>query len=141
MYFRPSTGGVVLVGTGDYGDPIDGPDDMDENPPADLIVTQGSQISRRMDGFSDAALTDSWVGAYDITPDWNPILGPIDDARGLHVATGFSGHGFKLAPAVGKVLAQAALGQATDVDIVPYRLSRFTEGKLLTGAYGVGSIS
>ncbi len=51
------------------------------------------------------------------------------------------GHGFNLAPAVGKVLAQSVLGIETDVDITPYRLARFAEGELLTGAYGIGSIS
>ena len=56
-------------------------------------------------------------------------------------ADGAAGHGFKLAPAVGKVLAQSVLGIETDVDITPYRLARFAAGELLTGAYGIGSIS
>lgn len=56
-------------------------------------------------------------------------------------ADGAPGHGFKLAPAVGKVLAQSVLGNETDVDITSYRLARFAEGELLTGAYGIGSIS
>ncbi len=47
----------------------------------------------------------------------------------------------ELAPALGKVLAQSALGLAQDVDLAPYRLGRFAEGRLLTGVYGVGSIS
>jgi sarcosine oxidase subunit beta len=54
---------------------------------------------------------------------------------------GFSGHGFKLAPAIGKVQAQTVLGQTTDVDISGYGLDRFAAGRLLTGAYGIGSIS
>ena len=62
-------------------------------------------------------------------------------AEGLFLSYGFSGHGFQLAPALGRVLAQSALGMATDVDIAPYRLARFAEGDLLTGAYGAGSIS
>ena len=66
---------------------------------------------------------------------------PIDSAPGLWVVSGFSGHGFKLAPAVGLCLAQQVLGQPMDVDIGPYGLDRFAKGRLLTGAYGVGSIS
>ena len=69
------------------------------------------------------------------------MLGAVPERDGLIIAYGFSGHGFKLAPAVGKVLAQTALGEATDVDIAPYALSRFADGALLTGAYGIGSIS
>ncbi len=69
------------------------------------------------------------------------MLGPVPGLDGLTIAYGFSGHGFKLAPTVGKVLAQSVLGMETDVDITPYRLGRFAEGELLTGAYGIGSIS
>lgn len=141
MYFRPASGGVVLVGTGDYGDPVTDADAMDENVGDDFVLLQGSQIGHRMTSFAEAELTASWVGAYDITPDWNPVLGPVPGVDGLHLTFGFSGHGFKLAPAVGLVLAQTALGQTADVDIAPYRLGRFAEGALLTGAYGVGSIS
>lgn len=141
MYFRPASGGVVLVGTGDYGDPVTNADAMDENVADDFVLLQGGQIGHRMATFAEAALTASWVGAYDITPDWNPVLGLVPEVAGLHLAVGFSGHGFKLAPAVGLVLAQTALGQTADVDITPYRLGRFAEGQLLAGAYGVGSIS
>lgn len=69
------------------------------------------------------------------------MLGAIPGLDGLTVGFGFSGHGFKLAPAIGKVLAQAVLGLEPEVDIAPYRLGRFAEGEPLTGAYGIGSIS
>ena len=42
---------------------------------------------------------------------------------------------------IGTILAQLTLNESCDVDLHPYRLSRFAEGELLTGAYGVGSIS
>ena len=141
MYFRPASGGVVLVGTGDHGDPVTSPDAMDENTPEDLVLLQGGQLSRRVEGFQDAELTASWIGPYDITPDWNPVLGPVEAVPGLSIAYGFSGHGFKLAPAVGKALAQSMLGQATVVPLEGYRLGRFADNELLRGAYGIGSIS
>ncbi len=141
MYFRPASGGVVLVGTGDHGDPLDEPDQIDDNVGLDFIEHQGKQVAHRMPSFAAGALVDSWTGPYDITPDWNPVLGPVTGVEGLYVGYGFSGHGFKLAPAVGRVLAQSILGQTLDVDIHPYRLNRFEQGALLTGAYGIGSIS
>ncbi len=141
MYLRPETGGTVLVGTGDHGEPIQNPDDMNVQPAPDLIEQQTRQIAHRMPSFDDARLVDSWFGPYDITPDWNPVLDAAPGVEGLLLAFGFSGHGFKLAPMVGKVLAQRVLGMPTDVDITPYRYSRFDEGALLTGAYGIGSIS
>ena len=141
MYFRPASGGVVLVGTGDHGDPVTSADAMDENTPEDLVLLQGGQLARRVAGFEAAELTASWIGPYDITPDWNPVLGPVEAVPGLHIAYGFSGHGFKLAPAVGKALAQSLLGQATLVPLAPYRLGRFADDELMRGAYGIGSIS
>ena len=53
MYFRPASGGDVLVGTGDHGDPVSGPDAMDENVPADFVALQGGQLARRMPSFAD----------------------------------------------------------------------------------------
>ena len=141
MYFRPASGGVVLVGTGDHGDPVSGPAAMDENVADDFVLLQGGQIARRMASFQKAALTASWVGAYDITPDWNPVIGPVDGIDGLTLTYGFSGHGFKLAPALGLTIAQQLLGRTPDIDLTGYRAGRFAEGDLLTGAYGVGSIS
>ncbi len=141
MYFRPASGGDVLVGTGDFGDPIADADEMDENIGDDFILLMGGQLSHRMASFADASLTASWVGAYDVTPDWNPVLGYVPGIDGLMLNFGFSGHGFKLAPAIGKVQAQLVLGHKTDVDIGGYSLGRFASGQLLTGVYGVGSIS
>lgn len=57
------------------------------------------------------------------------------------MAYGFSGHGFKLSPAVGRVLAQEALGLPTDVSLAPYAHERFRAGRLLTGRYGAGAVS
>ena len=54
---------------------------------------------------------------------------------------GCAGPGFPLAPAVGLVLGQQVLGREAAVDIAAYGLDRFAEGRLLTGVYGVGSIS
>jgi len=69
------------------------------------------------------------------------VLGPLPGVDGLWLAYGFSGHGFKLAPSVGLLLAQAALGQAGAVPIEAYALSRFAQGRLLAGRYGAGAVS
>ena len=141
MYFRPAAGGDVLVGTGDFGDPLEDPDQMTAAAPGELVSLQQAQIGARMPAFEGARLTDSWVGPYDITPDWNPVLGPAPGRPGLYLAYGFSGHGFKMAPAIGRCVAQSVLGEAPDVDLEAYRPARFEEKALLLGAYGAGSIS
>ena len=141
MYFRPSSGGVALVGTGDHGDHVDHADGINETVDDDYVLHQGRQMAHRMPSFANAELVASWAGPYDITPDWNPVLGRVPGVEGLVLAYGFSGHGFKLAPMIGKILAQAALDLPCDVDPHPYRLGRFEDGEPLTGSYGIGSIS
>jgi len=67
-------------------------------------------------------------GAYDITPDRQPILGALTGHDGLHVAAGFSGHGFMMAPAIGRIVAAGVAGQRdTVLDILDCR--RFDEGR------------
>jgi glycine/D-amino acid oxidase-like deaminating enzyme len=94
-----------------------------------------------MPAFAEGQLVRSWSGLYDTTPDWNPVLGPVPGLDGLQVAFGFSGHGFKLSPMVGRLLAQSLLGQAPDQSLHPYRITRFAEGEPLIGSYGVGAVS
>jgi len=141
IYFRPETGGVVLVGTGDHGDPIADADSLTDHIDYEHLLRIESLIAHRMPAFEDGMVTAGWTGPYDITPDWNPIVGPVPGYEGLHVAVGFSGHGFKLAPTIGEGLAQTALGQAPRIPISDYNLERFTTGQVLHGAYGIGSIS
>ena len=78
----------------------------------------------------------SYASLYDVTPDWHPIIGSDPHLGGFVHCEGFSGHGFKLGPAVGKTVAETILdGQASTVDISPLRLERFSEGALLAGSY------
>ena len=141
IYFRPETGGVVLVGTGDHGDPIEDPDSLTDQVEVDHMDRIGTLIANRMPAFAGARCTAGWTGPYDITPDWNPLVGPAPGAEGLFVAVGFSGHGFKLAPTISEALAQTVLGLEPRVPIEVYSMSRFDAGEALHGAYGIGSIS
>ena len=142
IYFRPETGGVVLVGTGDHGDPIEDADSLSDDQVDMAHVDRiGALIAKRMPAFADAQYTAGWTGPYDITPDWNPILGAVPGYDGVFVGVGFSGHGFKMAPTVGESLAQTVLGLPVRVSIDDYSPRRFREGKTLHGAYGIGSIS
>jgi sarcosine oxidase subunit beta len=141
IYFRPETGGVVLLGTGDHGEPIDDPDGMGDVVDSEHVERMQPLIANRMPAFGDARYVAGWTGPYDITPDWNPIVGLVPGYEGLYVAVGFSGHGFKLAPTIGEGLAQTILGQDVRVPIGDYGMERFEAGRVLSGAYGIGSIS
>jgi len=69
-------------------------------------------------------------GDYDLTPDRQPVVGVVDGHPGLWLAAGFSGHGFMLAPAVGRRLAAAVAGEPLDELLEPFALQRFERGEL-----------
>jgi sarcosine oxidase subunit beta len=75
-------------------------------------------------------LTTVATGAYDVTPDRQPILGPLPEYEGLHVAAGFSGHGLMIAPAVARLVGDAVVGKRDPLLEVLDPL-RFSEGRLL----------
>lgn len=141
LYCRSYGGNQMLVSEGIVGETLDKPDNEQGDISMDYMVEVGEQVAERFPSFETAGVASSWTGVYDVTPDWNPVLGRLPDLPGLVVGYGFSGHGFKLSPAVGLVLAQSALGLKTDVDIEPYALERFRTGGLLTGKYGLGAVS
>jgi glycine/D-amino acid oxidase-like deaminating enzyme len=77
------------------------------------------------------------VGLYDVTPDWHPILGRTPDVEGLVLATGGSGHCFKLAPAIGDLVAASVLeGTVPFADVETFSVERFAAGRELRSTYG-----
>jgi sarcosine oxidase subunit beta len=141
LYCRSYGGTHMLVSEGGAGETLAEPDNEQGDIPVDDVLRVGAQVAERFPSYADAGLASSWTGVYDVTPDWNPVLGRLPDVPGLVVAYGFSGHGFKLSPAVGRVLAQEVLGLPTDVSLAPYAHERFRSGKLLRGRYGSGAVS
>jgi glycine/D-amino acid oxidase-like deaminating enzyme len=141
IYFRCYSGRQVMVGDTAGGEIVAEPDNEQAGIPLDHIADIGAKLAARMPSFADAGLAASWTGIYDVTPDWNPVLGPLPGIEGFHVAFGFSGHGFKLSPMIGRIIAQAALGLPPDLSIAPYSIERFAKGQLLLGAYGATVVS
>jgi sarcosine oxidase subunit beta len=75
--------------------------------------------------LEDCEILRGWGGLYAITPDDNPIIGPLPGADGLFCAIGFSGHGFQQAPTVGRILSELILDGRTDFDLSPFAHDRF----------------
>ncbi|OXC77400.1 NAD(P)/FAD-dependent oxidoreductase [Caballeronia sordidicola] len=141
LYFRSYGGSQMLVSEGVVGETLNAPETEQGDISLDYVGEVGAQVAERFTAYEMAGLASSWTGVYDVTPDWNPVLGPVGDIEGLTVGFGFSGHGFKLSPGIGKILAQHALGHASDVSLAPYSLDRFASGALLVGKYGSGAVS
>lgn len=126
--------GELLVGNSDHAAPqyID-PDNYINRADESTIDKIIMKMGHRLPDMPDPRITSSYVGAYDVTPDYNPIIGP-SPVDGLFLATGFSGHGFKISPAVGKLVADLLLSSSTtlkNVDPHDFRYSRFAEDDLL----------
>jgi sarcosine oxidase subunit beta len=141
LYCRSYGGKQMLVSEGTVGETLAVPDNEQGDISMDYVVDIGAQVAERFQAYEAAGLASSWTGVYDVTPDWNPVLGRLPGLEGLVVGYGFSGHGFKLSPAVGLVLAQEALKLKTDVSLSPYALERFSTGQMLVGKYGLGAVS
>ena len=136
IYFR-SDAGRVLVGRG-YPKEYEyvSPDDYQENAGVDFIEETARRFAERMPVYSDALVQNAYTGLYDVTPDWHPILGRTG-AKGFFLAAGFSGHGFKLGPAIGELMAEEIIsGKAGDVDLSSFPLDRFEKGQLFQAVYG-----
>jgi len=140
VYFRPEGSEMMLVGL-ESGNVLGGSPDrpLEAVTSADLeaMVTQ---VCARVPWMAQGTLRTSHGGQDGITPDQRAILGPAGP-EGFFLACGFSGTGFKTAPAIGASLAELILdGRSTTADISAYSLSRFSEGRLLVGEHPYGKL-
>ena len=72
-----------------------------------------------------------WAGLYNISPDAQPILGPVPEVEGFYCSVGYSGHGFMLAPVTGMALAAQMTGRDFPIDVSPLSVERFARGELI----------
>ena len=139
FYLRPAAEGVIEVGSLDprHADtPVD-PDGCPDYAEPESLDGYARAVAERVPALSGGHWRGSWSGLYDVTPDWHPALGPVPGTNGVFVTAGFSGHGFKLAPAVGVALAELIVGGASETfDLAPLAPGRFAAGELLSSQYG-----
>ena len=135
MYFRPETGGLTLVGLED-GNPMEArPRASGGRARTGFVERAIERICRRISLMEKGSLHSSLLGSDGITPDQRAILGQAGP-EGFYLVCGFSGTGFKIAPAVGACLAELIVeGHAQTVDITPFGLDRFQQGKHLEGEH------
>ena len=101
-----------------------------ESLPAATVRDLRIRLAKRFPRMRNAQARGGWAGAYDVTPDSYPILDRVGP-DGLFVAVGFSGHGFKLSPEVGRLLAEYVATGRRPEPLVPLRASRFVEKELV----------
>ncbi len=139
MYFRPE-GSLTLVGLED-GNPLgESPDGDTDHARPGFVERAIERLCRRIPAMENGALHSAHGGYDGITPDQHPLLGPIGP-EGFYLDCGFSGTGFKIAPAVGLCMAEWILdGEPRTVDLTMYRPQRFAAGRPIRGEHPYSSI-
>ena len=139
-YFRPEGSALILAAGEDESLRGEAPDAEDQTPTPTFLEKLIDQMVQRIPKIEESGLHSIHVGRDGITPDQRAIYSATD-LGGFYLACGLSGTGFKTSPAAGASMAELILdGTPNTVDITPFRLSRFVEGKLLEGEYGYGHI-
>jgi sarcosine oxidase subunit beta len=90
----------------------------------------GEAIGRRAPDISEVGLCAGWAGLYEMTPDHNALIGEAEGVSRFLYATGFSGHGFLMGPAVGEVVRDLYLGRTPVVDVSSLSARRFDSSDL-----------
>jgi sarcosine oxidase, subunit beta len=122
FYFHAEGRGLLL-----------GMSDPDETPGFKLTRSDGwlprlgEAIERRAPALAEIGIAGGWAGLYEMTPDHNAVVGRAETVENFLYATGFSGHGFLMGPAVGEVMRDLYLGEETFVDIGGLSAARFAD--------------
>jgi sarcosine oxidase subunit beta len=134
LYFSQSTRGEIVGGIGQkrvaHG--------LNQDSSHAFLGLYARSLVRACPSLAKVKVLRQWAGCYDLTPDANPIVGPVDEVEGFFQASGFMGHGFMIAPIVGKLLAEWIVTGTPEPRFVPWNLRRFREGKLLSESMILG---
>jgi len=140
-YFKPERDTAIMVGS---LQDIDEEVDIENHatmPSYEETETYSAAILKRIPVMASGLARKGWAGLYDVTPDWQPVIDRIPEVDGFYCACGFSGHGFKIGPAVGRIMAELVVdGRCTSYDIGLFRYARFQEHQSSRGSYAFGII-
>lgn len=101
---------------------------LNPQPTASAIVRMRARLDQVLPIMREIPIVESWAGMIDATPDAVPVMDSVDELESLFIATGFSGHGFGIGPAAGKIMANLILGKSSGHDLSRFRFSRFSDG-------------
>jgi len=101
---------------------------MRDAAPTPIQLGKAEQAAREIFPLGERVDPQPWKGARPCTPDMMPIISKAPKHEGLFVGIGHAHHGFTLGPATGELLAQMMTGEATAIDVNPFRMGRFMHG-------------
>ena len=134
LYFSQSTRGEIVGGIGQSYVPHG----LNQESSHAFLGKYARALTRTCPSLGDVKVLRQWAGCYDITPDANPVVGPVDEIENFFQASGFMGHGFMMAPVIGKLYAEELIEEKTSPLFAKWNLRRFKEGKLLSEAMIIG---
>jgi sarcosine oxidase, subunit beta len=135
LYFSQSTRGEIVGGVGQERVP----EGLNQESSHAFLGRYASALVRACPVLAKVKVLRQWAGCYDITPDANPIVGEVDEIEGFYQASGFMGHGFMMAPVMGKLIAQYIVERTPLPMFERWNLRRFKPGgKLLSEAMIIG---
>ena len=126
LYCQQTPHGSFIMG---LGDPTE-PQGLSSRATWQFLEEMAQKVTWLLPPLKDIRVVRQWAGLYDMTPDRTPILGGTPELAGFHMAVGFSGHGFMLAPMTGILMAEHILGQPTSLPIEKIDIGRFARGEL-----------
>ena len=97
---------------------------LDPAPSPAILAEARAALGAVYPFFKDLRIAQSWAGAMDVTPDAIPVIGAVAQLPGLFLSTGYSGHGFGIAPGAGQLMADLIMGMQPLVDPRPFRFER-----------------
>lgn len=127
-YFHGSEDGGLLLG---WADPREAPG-FDRDVSTHWHDSLRAALKLFTSELADVAIISGWAGLYEMTPDCNAIIGEADVGFRFLYATGFSGHGFLQAPAVGECIKDIYLARPPAVDVSAFNLERFARPAVRT---------
>jgi sarcosine oxidase subunit beta len=133
LYFSQSMRGEIVGGMGDPDEPAG----LNQTSSLRFLVRYSRALTELMPRVGHVKLLRQWAGCYDVTPDHSPVIGETPGVRGLLQMSGFVGHGFMMAPAMGRRMA-AWMGGAKDDIFDRFNLRRFAEGRLEKETFIIG---
>lgn len=148
-YYKMEGTTVTAVGSLDPvvdSTPVDIHGDIPETTTEEYLEDYLQRITSRLPSMEKAGVISTMTGLYDMTPDGQAIIDSLSSLGldSVYVCAGLSGHGFKLSPAYGKMVAEMVTGSDPDngtFDWRPFNKERFAGGKLITSLYSdVGTI-
>ncbi|MGO8992902.1 MAG: NAD(P)/FAD-dependent oxidoreductase [Polyangiaceae bacterium] len=134
LYFSQSTRGEIVGGVGQEWVPHG----LNQESSFAFLGKYARALTRACPVLGDVKVLRQWAGCYDITPDANPIVGEVDGVESFFQASGFMGHGFMMAPVMGKRIAEQIVHPSESELFTRWNLRRFKEGKLLSEAMIIG---